>query len=266
MKNFFSVDLEDWYQGLGLPVNSWHLYEKRLERGTNALLELLQKHNTRATFFVLGKAMEEHGDLIRTVMAEGHEIGCHSYSHPFLPEINQEEFEKELTVCDRLASKHGVTFKGFRAPYFSVDYRSLWVLDSLKKFNYSYDSSIFPGDTKRTGIADANPNINTLENAIVEIPITKFEVAKFDAGTGGAYFRILPYWYFKQKLKASEKTRPVNFYTHPWELDPSHPYLNNLSKRIQYTHYFDLKSTRDKLDRLLSDFEFTSFADNLNIK
>lgn len=266
MKNFFSVDLEDWYQGIGLPYDTWHHYEKRLEKGTNVLLELFQKHKTKATFFVLGKAMEEHGDLIKTIIAEGHEIGCHTYSHPFLYEINQLEFEKELTQCNQLASEHGILLKGFRAPYFSVDNRSLWVLDSLKKFNYRYDSSIFPGDTKRTGISDANPDINTMANDLLEVPITKFKVSKFDAGTGGAYFRILPYRYFKQKLKSAEKLRPINFYIHPWELDPTHPHLNNLSKRIQYTHYFNLKSTKNKLERLLSDFEFTSFANNLNIK
>jgi polysaccharide deacetylase family protein (PEP-CTERM system associated) len=265
MKNFFSVDFEDWYQGIGLPFSSWNLHQKRLEIGTNILLELFQKYNTKATFFMLGKAMEEHPGIIRSILSEGHEIACHTYTHPFLYEISQAEFELELENCNKLSAEYGVRLKGFRAPYFSVDSRSLWVLNSLQNFGYLYDSSIFPGDTKRTGIADANPNIHTIENSLIEVPITKFKLSKFDVGTGGAYFRILPYWYFKQKIKEIESIRPINFYIHPWELDPKHPYLNYLSRRIQYTHYFNLKSTKNKLERLLGDFEFSSFARNLNL-
>ncbi len=263
MKNFFSVDLEDWYQGVGLPTDSWSIYEKRLSVGTEHLLAIFQKHRAKVTFFTLGKVMEDHPELIRTIMAEGHEIACHTYTHPFLYQINQTEFENELEKCQQLATQFGIQLKGFRAPYFSVDDRSLYVLDSLKKYGYQYDSSIFPGATLRTGISNANPEIHTLSNSLVEVPITKFKFTRFDVGTGGAYFRILPYSYFKKKLKAIEKNRPINFYIHPWELDPEHPKLKNLSPRIQYTHYFNLKSTQTKLMRLFDDFEFASFQQNL---
>lgn len=265
MKNFFSVDLEDWYQGIGIPIENWGQYEKRLEKGTNLLLELFQKYKAKATFFTLGKVLEEHVGLIKTIASEGHEIACHTYSHPFLYKINQKQFEDELLKCQNLSSQLGINLKGFRAPYFSVDHRSLYVLESLKKFNYQYDSSIYPGNNLRTGISNANPDITQIDDKLIEVPITNFKFYKYDIGTGGAYFRILPYAYFKKKLKAIEKLRPINFYIHPWELDTEHPVVKGLPKRIQIPHYFNLKSTQGKLEKLFGDFEFTSFEENLNL-
>jgi polysaccharide deacetylase family protein (PEP-CTERM system associated) len=258
MKNALTVDLEDWFQGINLPYETWNQYECRINIGVDKILELLQKHKTHATFFTLGKVIEEHPDLIKNIIKEGHEIGCHTYSHPALYNITAEMFDLELTKCELALSKIAdKKFIGFRAPYFSIDKRSLWALDILKKHGYLYDSSIYPGDNLRTGIPGYQKNPHTLENGLIEIPMTTIKVTKFDCGLGGAYFRILPYAYFKKKLSQLNKDGiHGNFYIHPWELDPLHPKLNSLPKRIRLPHYFNLKATYKKLDTLLNDFEF----------
>ena len=56
----------------------------------------------------------------------------------------------------------------------------------------------------------------------------------------------------------------IVFYIHPWELDPGHPHLKGLGRRIQYTHYFNLKNTEKKLDKLLGDFHFCSPNETFN--
>ncbi len=265
MKNVFSIDLEDWYQGTGIPAKEWQTFENRLHIGVDKLLHLLQKHKVKATWFTVGMVMDECPAMIKTIAAEGHEIACHSYTHPFLYDITPEMFREELELCQKAAGKLNIKLQGFRAPYFSVDHRSYWVIDLLKEYGYKYDSSIFPGDTKRTGIKNFSLDICSLENGLIEYPITKFKFLNQDVGTGGAYFRIIPYTIFKRKLKQIERSRPINFYMHPWELDPHHPKLENISKRIKYPHYYNLGATERKVDSLLGDFEFTNMSELLKV-
>lgn len=264
MKVCFTVDMEDWYQGIGLPFNQWHLYEKRIKIGHDKLLRLLSKHKVKATYFILGKVIEEFPELIEEIKTEGHELACHTYSHPFLYNITPEELKVELIKCKELIQPFQNGYNGFRAPYFSIDTRNLWALDILKEEGFTYDSSIFPGSTVRTGIQGFKKEIHTLSNGIKELPISNFKVTKFDFGVGGAYFRILPYAYFRSKLKDLLKERHAVFYIHPWELDENHPHLKGLGKRIQYTHYYNLKNTEKKLDKLLSDFHFCTLNQLLN--
>lgn len=260
----FTVDLEDWYQGIGLSLEQWPLFEKRVKIGHDKLLNLLSRHKVKATYFLLGKVVEEFPELVDEIKKEGHELACHTYSHPFLYRIGPEEFRSELKKCKELIAPFQNGFGGFRAPYFSIDNRNLWTLDVLKEEGFIYDSSIFPGSTVRTGIQGFRKDPHVLPNGLREFPISNFKVAKFDFGVGGAYFRILPYRYFRLRLKKLLRERPAVFYIHPWELDPEHPHLTGLAKRIQYTHYANLRSTEKKLDNLLSDFEFCTSRDILN--
>lgn len=263
MKNAFTVDLEDWYQGIGLDIKEWDKFEKRLHIGFDKLMNLLSKSNTKATFFVLSKIIEDHPDIIKEIIDEGHEISCHTYSHQQLYNMTPESFDQEIQKCVQLLKENfNQEYVGFRAPFFSVDNRSWWVLDILKKHQFKYDSSIYPGDNKRTGIIGYRKDIHSLENGLMEAPVSTFKVLKYDVGLGGAYFRILPYLYFKQKFKSINK-QGLNgiFYIHPWELDPEHPVIPNLTKRIKYPHYFNLKSTESKIRNLLNDFEFVPLKD-----
>jgi polysaccharide deacetylase family protein (PEP-CTERM system associated) len=256
MKLWFTVDMEDWYQGIGLPQEQWNQYEKRIKIGHDKLLNLFSKHKVKATYFILGKVIEEFPELVKEVQNEGHELACHTYSHPFLYEITPDQFRTELKKCKELIVPFQNGYEGFRAPYFSIDNRNLWALDILKEEGFGYDSSIFPGSTARTGIQGFKKEIHTLENGLQEFPVSNFKVTKFDFGVGGAYFRILPYAYFRKKLASLLKERDAVFYIHPWELDENHPHLKGLGRRIQYTHYYNLKNTEKKLDKLLSDFQF----------
>lgn len=257
MLNAFTVDLEDWYHGVGIPETEWHRYEKRLLIGHERLLNILSKHKTKATFFVLGKIIEEYPNLIKELIDEGHEIGCHSYSHTELFYLDKESFEKEIQKCIELIKPFGINYSGFRAPYFSVDNRSWWALDVLKKNNFQYDASIYPGDSKRTGIVGYRKDFHRIEKInLWEAPISTFKILNFDFALGGAYFRILPYKIFSKKLKEINKNRPGIFYVHPWELDESHPNLSFLSARRKLPHYYNLKKTSLKLEKLLNDFQF----------
>ena len=91
MKVAFTVDFEDWYEGMDLNIKKWGSLEKRLQIGHYKLLELFQKSNVKATYFLLGKTIEDFPNLIQEIINEGHEIGCHTYSHPFIFKITPDE-------------------------------------------------------------------------------------------------------------------------------------------------------------------------------
>ena len=65
MTNAFTVDFEDWYHGIELPFAEWHRHERRIEKGFYRIVELLNKHNVKATFFTLGWFAKEYPKLIK---------------------------------------------------------------------------------------------------------------------------------------------------------------------------------------------------------
>lgn len=82
---------------------------------TGPILDLLQKHGAKATFFILGVSVLDHEHLLGRMMNEGHEIGVHCYTHRHLPDItSQLELEAEFTDCIELLPEPATLW---RAPY-----------------------------------------------------------------------------------------------------------------------------------------------------
>ncbi len=77
IRNGFTVDLEDWFQGLtstNRQPERWPALESRLEENAQRLLALLDQHQVTATFFVLGTVAEQYPELIRRIDAGGHRV------------------------------------------------------------------------------------------------------------------------------------------------------------------------------------------------
>ena len=85
---------------------------------TLEILDMLKKHNIKATFFVLGQFAEEYPDIIRRQVNEGHEIGNHTYSHFDITKISKDKFKEEFNRTQEIISSlTGVESKVFRPPY-----------------------------------------------------------------------------------------------------------------------------------------------------
>lgn len=85
---------------------------------TPRILDILKQHNIHATFFILGRQAEAYPDLIRRIVAEGHELGSHTYTHPNLSEARPEQTTLELNATQRLLEwLTGRTTLLFRPPY-----------------------------------------------------------------------------------------------------------------------------------------------------
>ncbi len=84
---------------------------------TERLLDVLAKHNVKATFFMIGKRIERHPETVNRVIAEGHQIGNHSYSHPLLGFLPPFYVQRQIERTDDLIRQHGIVEEiVFRAP------------------------------------------------------------------------------------------------------------------------------------------------------
>ena len=269
MKNIFTVDVEDWFcaYNLNIDIKEWNKQEFRVVENTRRILRLLQKHNVNATFFVLGWVAEKVPFLFKEIEAHGHEIATHGYSHTLLTRMTPDEFEKDLKkALDIMGTIINEPIIGFRAPSFTITNKTIWALPILGKYGIKYDSSIFPiGFHPDYGIPDSDLDIHQI-NGLTEVPLSVAKVlGKKVPCSGGAYFRIFPYILFQKLIEICNKQgRPVVFYIHPWELDSEQP-KQNLPFFKSIRHYTNLDETEDKLSKLLSNFEFQSIKEALNL-
>lgn len=267
--NALTIDFEDWYQGLEIPLTGWNSFEHRIVPAGRRLLEILDQAGVKATFFILGKVAEEHPEIVRDIAAAGHELGTHGYSHTLIytqtPAVFGEETRRAIGAVEQAA---GVKVHGHRAPFFSITKKSLWALDILADLGMHYDTSIFPVMNYRYGIEDAPRwpyDIDAGGRRLREFPISTWRIlGKNVPIAGGAYFRILPYAVTRAGFRSINRLgEPAVFYVHPWEIDPHHPRIP-LPRRIATTHYFNLKATEPRLLRLLRDFRFAPMKEILN--
>src|SRR3989338_5033280 len=92
--NIMSVDLEDYY--CDLPFSEWSKYESRVIKNTERILDLFEKYDVKATFFVLGYIAEKFPDMIKKISDMGHEIASHSYAHIDLRKVSKKQFEDDF--------------------------------------------------------------------------------------------------------------------------------------------------------------------------
>jgi len=268
--NAFTIDWEDWYQGLEIPMERWAGFEDRLEYSARRTLEVLGQAGVRATFFVLGWSAERHPRLVKEIVDAGHEVGTHGWSHTLIynqtPEVFRAELERSIKLLQDLT---GRAIVGHRAPFFSITNRSLWALDILGELGIRYDSSIYPVYNYRYGIEGAPRWPHEMQRGkvtMMEFPISTWKVlGKNVPIAGGAYFRIYPYGLTRAGFRSINGSgRAAVFYLHPWELDPDHPRID-LPRRIALTHYVNLRATEGRLRRLLRDFRFAPMREVLNV-
>jgi polysaccharide deacetylase family protein (PEP-CTERM system associated) len=263
----FTVDLEEWFQGLtstNRQPSRWSEFESRVEAATDRLLALLAEHHVLATFFVLGHVADHHPALIERIAAAGHELAIHGYWHRFVSKMTPQEFDEEITAS--LAALRRITGEqplGHRAPYFSVNAATPWAFDVLADHGLRYDASVFPLRNMLYGFAGA-PRLpyRTAGDRLWELPAATVEWGgRRWPMAGGFYVRALPYalvrWAVARMQAADE---PAILYVHPWELDTGQRY-DRVTPRERITHYYGRGGLAAKLHRLLQEFRFGRMAD-----
>ncbi|HZK23838.1 MAG TPA: polysaccharide deacetylase family protein [Oscillospiraceae bacterium] len=91
---------------------------------THEVLNILDRYQIRATFFLTGSWLRQNPDLAREIIDRGHEIGQHSYAHKHLTDLDDEELTKEFDLmAETLQEELNLQTHLFRPPYGELDQR-----------------------------------------------------------------------------------------------------------------------------------------------
>jgi peptidoglycan/xylan/chitin deacetylase (PgdA/CDA1 family) len=120
---------------------------------TPRLLEILKQRNIKVTFFLIGQNVAAHPDIVRQILADGHEIGNHTWTHPQLSKLSDDKVTSEITKTqDAIKDASGYTPTLLRPPYGAITPRQReWIASQfgLNVILWSVD----PFDWKRPGSA-----------------------------------------------------------------------------------------------------------------
>lgn len=264
MTNAMTIDVEDYFQVSAfaphIARSEWNTRECRVERNIDIILELLDKHHTKATFFTLGWIAERYPQLVRKIVNHGHELASHGYGHERASDQTPEAFFSDINLAKILLedlSGHEVT--GYRAPSFSIGKGNLWAYDSLQRAGYRYSSSIYPIAHDHYGMPDSPRFAYEVRPGLMEIPITTLRLFERNfPSSGGGYFRLLPYslsrWMIR-RVNAQDGQAGI-FYFHPWEIDTEQPRVGGINAKTRFRHYVNIGQMQARLDRLLTDFHW----------
>jgi len=120
-------------------------------QNTPRLLDMLRARNIKATFYMIGRSVDMYPQIVRRVVAEGHEVGNHSYSHRLLSKLSDDELLRDLSQTrDAIGRAAGVQPRTMRPPYGSLLQRQRELVHS----QLGYPTvlwSVDPLDWKRPG-------------------------------------------------------------------------------------------------------------------
>ncbi|MBO9526842.1 MAG: DUF3473 domain-containing protein [Sphingobium yanoikuyae] len=267
MHNALSVDVEDWFQ-VGafertIDRSDWEGLTHRVERNTDAVLDLFAQAGVTATFFTLGWVAERYPALMRRIADAGHEVASHGYDHARVFTFTPEQFRADLRKSRAiLEDASGQKVSGYRAPSFSIDPRTPWAHPILAEEGYAYSSSVAPIRHDHYGWPDS-PRFAWKPVAgsdLLELPVTTAKLGQRTlAAGGGGFFRLLPYGFSRWAIRQvnGQAQRPAIIYFHPWEIDPDQPRVAGAPLRSRVRHYTNLSVMAAKLRRLTQDFAWT---------
>ena len=271
MLNLLTIDVEEWFHTTALEpyvdIDQWDSLGSRVVPNVRRVLEILAKHQTRATFFILGWVAERHPKLVQEIAAQGHEIASHGYRHRLIYKLSPETFKDYVRKSkDILENLIGQPVLGYRATSFSIIHSTLWALDIIREAGFVYDSSIFPIKHDIYGMAGFPRFPCKLENGLMEIPPSTIRIpGKNIPIAGGGYFRLFPYWVTRKGIQCINRAgHPALVYLHPWELDTDCPRITKTDWRTRFRQYVNLDRASGQLDRLLSNFHFMPIKEYLN--
>lgn len=250
----FSVDLED----IRLLIPNGEHYAERVPAMTDHYLEWLRSHSSKCTFFVVGEVAERYPTLIKRIVDEGHEVGCHTDTHRPLDSMTPAEFRDDLRRnVEKLLACGAPAPLGFRAPTFSLTKDTQWAHDILAEEGFLYSSSVLPAKNPLYGWEEFGPEPRVLSSGLVELPMTLGRLGPLRIPfAGGVYFRALPKaWTLHSAARVARRGRPVIGYFHPYDIDTEqerfmHPGIND-SAFYNWLMYHNRASMFPRLESLM---------------
>jgi polysaccharide deacetylase family protein (PEP-CTERM system associated) len=227
---------------------------------SRSLLDMLDRAGVSATWFAVGWVAERHPRLIEEILAAGHEVGSHSYSHERAYDLGPERFRSDLQKSVRALAAVGVPRPAcFRAPEWSLNGRSPWALQTLVEEQFTHDASMAPLRLVGDLAYPRYPHVRqTPAGPIVELPplVADRFGQVMPMGWGWGLRMSSPRRVLRTIEASNLQGIPAVLTVHPWELDPEPPRVR-LNARLWFAHYFRLGGFRQRLQQVL---ESTSFG------
>ncbi len=132
-----------------LPIYSVDTKEKKIavtfdaawsDEDTKTLIDILKKHDAKATFFCVGDYVRKYPDAVKTFYKNGHEIGNHSDTHKLYSQSTPEVVRKELDNCNKeIKNITGVSPAVCRPPSGDYDNKSLEIAEDMGMYTIQWD-------------------------------------------------------------------------------------------------------------------------------
>ncbi len=272
-KHLLTVLVEDYFH-VGAFENliqerNWQNFEPRYEQNTLKTLELLDKFDTKATFFVLGWIAEQNPKLIKEIVSRGHEVASRGFYHRSLSQLTPEEIREDLRRTNQaLESAGGQKIIGYRSAEKLSYGKDERILEILADEGFAYDASFVPNkkDKKQKRFAH---QVHKNGKAIWEFP---YSTRNLGIGlipiSGGNYFRQIPYTLMRHAVRdwTNRYDEPFIFYFHVWELDPEQPKISAASNYNRIRHYRKLDKMEWIIKENLELYNFCDAAEFLGLK
>ena len=273
--NILSFDIEEWYLEKILHGGRSELYSE-YDRYLERILDALDQHGFKATFFCLGGMATEFPQVVKRIEERGHEIGCHSFKHTWLNKMTEKEaLEDTRTAVDALEQCIGKKVLSYRAPAFSIGIKNKWSFGVLANCGITRDASVFPAKRDFGGFSqykEKEPSLVFSEKAIIkEFPICTTTLLGHEvAYSGGGFFRFFPLSYVRKEMAKRDYNMT---YFHIGDLVPESSkvkskkeyedyYKESGTLKNRYLRYFKAnlgkKGAFDKLLKLMGSEDFVS--------
>ncbi|HEV7843127.1 MAG TPA: XrtA system polysaccharide deacetylase [Pyrinomonadaceae bacterium] len=275
-QHLLTVLLEDYFHvgafnGL-IQRGQWYRFETRFEQNTLKALDLLDRHNIKATFFVLGWIADKQPEIVREVARRGHEIANRGYYHRSIQQMTPEEFREDLSRSrEALENASRMHVIGYRAARKLSAPQDLWALDVLAEEGYAYDSSFVPN--RRVLRTEPQQRFayqhRAGEKLLWEFPVSTVSLLGWHMPVaGGNYFRQFPHALVRRVVQHWHETydAPFVMYMHVWELDPEQPRISGASHLMKIRHYRNLHKMADIIEDYLKRYSFVGMGDYLGLE
>jgi Predicted xylanase/chitin deacetylase len=274
-QHLLTVLLEDYFH-VGafnriIQHRQWYRFETRFEQNTLKALDLLDRYNIKATFFVLGWIADQSPDIVKEVARRGHEIASRGYYHRTIRQMTPTEFREDLQRArEALERASGMKVLGYRAAHRLSPTSDLWALDVLAEEGYAYDSSFVPN----ARATQAEPRLRFAhqhhcgDKDLWVFPVSTFKLGRWMVPiAGGNYFRQIPHTLLKHAVDHWHRTydAPFVMYFHVWELDPEQPRISAASPINRIRHYRKLDKMEWVLEEYFSKYRFVGGAQYLGL-
>ena len=271
MRNALTVDVEEWFHVCGVdgPLSRphWERLPSRVVATTRDLLDLLASCGARATFFVLGWIADRHPAIVEEIVRAGHEVGSHGHLHQRVYDLTPEAFARDLSDSRAALAAAGTShIRGYRAPEWSINGRSLWALDVLRATGFEFDSSMAPMRIVGDPTYPQHPHVRSTSNGPLHEfpPLVDRRFGQNMPLIGWGLRMSAPSRVIRTIEDRNRAGIPVALCVHPWEIDPDPPRVP-LPLSNAFAHYFRLDGFRGRLERILRGAAFASMGEVLGL-